>query len=283
MEFLKSAKDLARNPLGIIALFISLIYGFASLLLNSSAEKLTEAERWPLIIFIVGFPVLVLGAFYKLVTDHHGKLYAPGDFKDDRSFLRTLSPAEQEKRLEKEVKESFGDSEPSDVDNNDEDSSDDSGSAPTQESAKPNTPPKGDNLPRLREYQRFRNELKAVESAVINEIAAEYKVPVDQNVGVGGTDAFFDAFLQTSAPPFTFIEVKALKTPSSGMMMIDRVLYNAVVADKFFDSKFKLIVAVVYYFGDQDLQRVERQWKKRVSKCPADVELRFIPRGDIKA
>ena len=94
MEFLKGAKDLARNPLGIIALFISLIYGFASLLLNSSADKLTEAERWPLILFIVGFPILVLGAFYKLVTDHHGKLYAPGDFKDDRSFLRTLSPAD---------------------------------------------------------------------------------------------------------------------------------------------------------------------------------------------
>lgn len=75
MEFLKGAKDLARNPLGIIALFISLIYGFASLLLGSSADKLTEAERWPIIIFIVLFPVMVLVAFYKLVTHHHGKLY----------------------------------------------------------------------------------------------------------------------------------------------------------------------------------------------------------------
>ncbi|MEN9454731.1 MAG: hypothetical protein RL210_250, partial [Pseudomonadota bacterium] len=59
MEFLKGAKDFARNPLGIIALFISLIYGFASLLLNSSAEKLTQAERWPLVIFIVSFPIMV--------------------------------------------------------------------------------------------------------------------------------------------------------------------------------------------------------------------------------
>jgi hypothetical protein len=278
MEFLKGAKDLARNPLGIIALFISLIYGFASLLLNSSADKLTEAERWPLILFIVGFPVLVLGVFYKLVTDHHGKLYAPGDFKDDRSFLRTLSPAEQEKRLEKEVKESFGDSEPSD-----DDAADDPGPTLTPEGPKPTKPAEDENLPRLREYQRFRKELKEVESAVINKIADEYKVPVDQNVGVGGTDAYFDAFLQTSGPPFTFVEVKALKNPSSGMMMLDRILYNAVVADKFFDSKFKLIVAVVYYFDNHELQRVERHWKKRVSKCPADVEVRFIPRRDIKA
>ena len=107
MEFLKGAKDFARNPLGIVALFISLIYGFASLLLNSSVEKLTENERWPLIMFIVLFPVLVLITFYRLVTNHHGKLYAPGDYKDDKSFLRTLSPEEQELKLEKEVKESL--------------------------------------------------------------------------------------------------------------------------------------------------------------------------------
>ena len=60
MQFMKYARQLARNPLGIIALFISLIYGFASLLLNSAAETLTVAERWPLIGFIVVFPLLVL-------------------------------------------------------------------------------------------------------------------------------------------------------------------------------------------------------------------------------
>lgn len=70
MDFLKGAKDLARNPLGIIALFISLIYGFANLLLGVAAEKLTVAERWPLILFIVIFPILVLVAFYKLVPDY---------------------------------------------------------------------------------------------------------------------------------------------------------------------------------------------------------------------
>ena len=110
MQFMKYARQLARNPLGIIALFISLIYGFASLLLNSAAETLTVAERWPLIGFIVVFPLLVLAVFYRLVTHHHGKLYAPGDYDKDRSFMRTLSPAEQEKRLTREVQESLGES-----------------------------------------------------------------------------------------------------------------------------------------------------------------------------
>lgn len=57
-----TAKSLARNPLGIIALFIVLVYGFASLV-TASAGSFTSAERLPLIYFLVGFPVLVLVVF----------------------------------------------------------------------------------------------------------------------------------------------------------------------------------------------------------------------------
>lgn len=81
--FLESAKGLARNPLGIIALFIALIYGFATLLLGSAADKFGSGEKATLVGFVVLFPVLVLLAFYRLVTKHHGKLYAPADYKQD--------------------------------------------------------------------------------------------------------------------------------------------------------------------------------------------------------
>jgi len=77
MNFFKETKNQSRNPLGIIAIFISLIYGFAALLLNSSLEKITLAERWVLIIFIVLFPIIILITFYILVTKYHGNLYAP--------------------------------------------------------------------------------------------------------------------------------------------------------------------------------------------------------------
>ncbi|WP_052956272.1 hypothetical protein [Photobacterium angustum] len=64
MDFTKTTKDFARNPLGIVALFISLIYGFASLLLGTAADKLESLERWPLLIFIVAFPFSVLWVFF---------------------------------------------------------------------------------------------------------------------------------------------------------------------------------------------------------------------------
>lgn len=99
--FTDSAKSLARNPIGIIALFIVLIYGFASLV-TSFSGSFTPGERFPLICFLVCFPVLVLGTFGWLVSKHHNKLYAPSDFKDETLFvsivnqqlanLKTVSP-----------------------------------------------------------------------------------------------------------------------------------------------------------------------------------------------
>ncbi len=46
-----TAKSLARNPLGTIALFIVLVYGFASLV-TAFAGSFTSAERLPLIYFL---------------------------------------------------------------------------------------------------------------------------------------------------------------------------------------------------------------------------------------
>jgi hypothetical protein len=80
------AKGLARNPLGIIALFIVLIYGFAALTLGISST-LQPGERIPLVWFLVVFPFVVLLTFGWLVSKHHEKLYAPGDYKSDEGFL----------------------------------------------------------------------------------------------------------------------------------------------------------------------------------------------------
>lgn len=85
-----AAKGLAKNPLGIIALFIVMIYGFAALTLGVTTH-LAEAERQPLVWFLVAFPVLVLATFGWLVSCHHEKLYAPGDYKTDDSFFRGLT------------------------------------------------------------------------------------------------------------------------------------------------------------------------------------------------
>lgn len=86
-EFGDTAKGLARNPLGIIALFIVLIYGFAALVLGFSGN-LNSGERIPLTWFLVLFPLVVLAVFSWLVSRHHTKLYAPSDYREDEAFLQ---------------------------------------------------------------------------------------------------------------------------------------------------------------------------------------------------
>ena len=86
-NFGETARGLARNPLGIIALFIVLVYGLASLV-TVFAASFTAEERLPLIYFLVVFPVLVLIVFAWLVSKHSGKLFAPSDFRDEENYVK---------------------------------------------------------------------------------------------------------------------------------------------------------------------------------------------------
>lgn len=86
-SFGETAKSLARNPLGIIALFIVMVYGFASLV-TAFTGSFTAEERLPLIYFLICFPILVLGVFAWLVSKHSGKLFAPSDFRNEDNYVK---------------------------------------------------------------------------------------------------------------------------------------------------------------------------------------------------
>lgn len=94
MNIEQSAAKLSRNPLGIIALFILLIYGLATTLFGCVGSSLTEGQKWWFVIFLVIFPIIVLASFVYLVVKHHPKLYAPGDFRDESNFFGYQSPKE---------------------------------------------------------------------------------------------------------------------------------------------------------------------------------------------
>lgn len=85
-SFADSAKGFTKTPLGIIALFIILVYGFASLVVGLGQNLQNHVE--PLIYFLVGFPVIVFLGFLWLVAKHHNKLYGPSDFKDENNFVK---------------------------------------------------------------------------------------------------------------------------------------------------------------------------------------------------
>jgi hypothetical protein len=97
-NFGKIAVQLSRNPLGIIGLAFVLVYGIAGYV--STSDVFSAEERKIIVYFLVLFPVLIIGVFYKLVTSHHTKLYAPSDFSDEANFVSVLeSKIEQSPKL----------------------------------------------------------------------------------------------------------------------------------------------------------------------------------------
>jgi hypothetical protein len=86
-SFTQSARRLSRNPLGIIALFIVLVYGIAALVLSLGRLPATTSVQ-PMIWFLVAFPVCVLAVFAWLVAWHHKNLYGPEDFPTPDGWLR---------------------------------------------------------------------------------------------------------------------------------------------------------------------------------------------------
>lgn len=90
-QFGQTAVKLSQGPLGIIALFIVLIHGFASLVLGF-AENIGEENRSILVWFLVLFPVFVFTVFAWLVSTCHQKLYPPGAYTNEEIFRDLALP-----------------------------------------------------------------------------------------------------------------------------------------------------------------------------------------------
>jgi hypothetical protein len=260
----KQIKDYARNPLGIIAMFISLIYGFAALLLGLAANRLTSSERMPIVYFIIVFPILILIAFYRLVTKHDGKLYSPSDYKEDSSFLETISPAERQIITQNKAKEVLKYEAPDQTNRYDVDKTEQPTLSPTL-------------ISRLVDISK---QIRAIEDKVIAIVERELNVNAQRNVRVvpGQAALIVDAAFMTTPSP-TFLEIKVLSYPTSAPA--DSILFTAARLHQFLQGKFRLIIVVVYSFDKGKLSDLEKEWKARIETVPLQIVLRFISRNDL--
>lgn len=96
-----------HNPLGIMALFVTVCYGIAGFVFSSAFSNLKGyCERLPVIWFVILFPVIIFLVFVWLIVKYNHKLYAPSDFKDEYLFAfvngKSYSPGEEPKAIAKE-------------------------------------------------------------------------------------------------------------------------------------------------------------------------------------
>lgn len=105
-DFISNAKGFIKNPLSVTALFVTLVYAMACLVINQGLKVASNhLERMWLIQFIVWYPVLLLFVFSWLVMFFPLHLYSPNDFKDESLFLKFLSKKQKDNKLEEEVRE----------------------------------------------------------------------------------------------------------------------------------------------------------------------------------
>ena len=201
-NFMQNAKGLAKNPLGIIALFISLIYGFACLVMGISADKLEPNEKILLIWFLIVFPIIVLGVFVFLVVYHHKKLYSPSDFREDKSFLETF---DKNQKIINEFREtSSPELEIKNVEVK--------GKTKLEKSAI-----KSSQL----EFNDFKEKYIQIEDSVLERIENIYCSTVKRNVRIKGLpNAEFDGVINKE-DEVIFIEIKYVKSLTMSSSIID--------------------------------------------------------------
>lgn len=106
MNPFEGMKGLTKNPLGILAVFLGVLYGVAGLLLGVDSKPLTDSNQTIITWLVFTFPFVSLFVFAWLVAKHHTKLYGPRDYRSDKSFLgsiQTTTPEEQQQKLDQEA------------------------------------------------------------------------------------------------------------------------------------------------------------------------------------
>jgi hypothetical protein len=78
-----------NNPLTIIALFAALAEVAGTVSLATIDKSMQQTFIW----FVMGFPTLLVLLFFITLIFKPRVLYAPGDYKDEKNFMRTISGA----------------------------------------------------------------------------------------------------------------------------------------------------------------------------------------------
>ncbi len=265
-DFSQAAQKLSRNPLGIIALFIVLVYGIAALVLGVSSDNLQTEERLPLIYFLVFFPCIVLFVFYRLVAKHHVKLYAPDDFQDKEGFFRALSPLEQRQKLEEELKHI------------EEETKDD---APTPSSQHKRVLAVEMEGAGILKQSLTRHAYVLAEELAFREIEREFGVSVHRQVAIGMDYGYDGIFLQQGK--HVAIEIKYTKRPQHTKMIMKKELDRfSRIAQTMKPEPSFLFVVIAEGLNDKQKSIENEKLTQMVEEAKLPVQIRLFDFDKLK-
>lgn len=88
-----------KNPLTIIAIFA----GIAEVSGTVVLPFLTADNQNIFVWFVMLFPLILIGLFFVTLNFNHKVLYAPSDYTNDASFLKTLKQVQTPVNVSSEV------------------------------------------------------------------------------------------------------------------------------------------------------------------------------------
>lgn len=236
-------KNLTKNPLGIIAIFLGVLYGVAGLLLAADSQPLSNLNQTILTVLVFLFPFVSLGVFAWLVSCHHAKLYAPRDYRSDRSFLDSVAnptPEERDAKIEKEA-EALQIEQPPEAEPGQTDGQGDAAVVDASARAE-RTSSMGDR----------RRQVQLAEATVLDNIESEFGAfkRGAKLAARSGRDIVFDA-MGLSSNDITLIEIVAAKYDQTLVMRArDVAMQFASVASTFpEDVNVKHMLCVVWLEG----------------------------------
>jgi hypothetical protein len=253
--------NFVKTPITVIGAFIFLIYGCVNWLLGSTATHLDRSQIWVLLGFIVSLPFVVLFVFYWLLTRHHEKLYAPSDFRSDKSFfnfVRHAKPAEIDNRLVEDAEAWVNEETVTEI---------------------MKQPPSAETIAPL---TQIKNRIAKANDGAIKYFEREFGVHADRNVEIGDTGAHYDALLFDAVEPI-LIEVKVLLSDdlkrAEGQMRV--TLDMNTRARDYFHGKVRIIVVFVCCFSMSKLSPLEKRLRDQLSTSRQKIELRFIEEAEL--
>jgi hypothetical protein len=269
-DFGNTATKLTHNPLGIIALFIVLVYAFASLVVGLGAN-LEQSQKTPLIWFLVLFPVLVLIVFAWLVSRHHMKLYAPTDYRDERLFVYPISPEDQRLRLQDEV---------------DAIQSLETETADIREPEADKTETTPARLP-VTDRSSAVSKYLIAEDLALRQLEADFGLPIEKHVVLASPNSriMLDGLIRKGTELIA-IEIKYVRNPHRQTAVIQEALYRFISlgsrVQSSTENSFRFIFVFVTEFTGEDLERFKAGISDRFANTPVPVEWRFFNFSELK-
>lgn len=233
LNFLKGAVGFTKNPLGIIGLFVVLIYGLAVIVAGFSPE-LTEFQRWVMIALIATFPPGVLWTFYRLVTKHHAKLYAPGDWKDEKNFLVAMGSAARRRQLKAEAQEVLA--------------------------AESGGGPKIGKLPassHAQDREQLMSLIRNAEVLALDELENRFSLEITRDVRLGGSEIVVDGLSEDAEGGGILFEVKVIRDEPSADRILSAAARTANLIEEWLETSphFSLSLVLVTVGLDEDAQQ----------------------------